>query len=202
MDSHKLVLKFFLDDPSAVAESSFVPVFHSFIQTHALADHLLIDVADYEHVPDGPGTLLVAHEANFYMDHAVGGKLGLLYQRKQPFPGAANFRRRLAAAFAATLRAAARLEDDLAFDGRLKFRTDRAVFRINDRLLAPNTRQTYEEVAPDLRALVLDVYGPAAGDVALEHQPSERRLFEVTMKATKSQDVRALLERVAPLTAG
>src|SRR3954453_6693965 len=124
MDSHKLVLKFFLDDPSSVAEASFVPVFHSFIQTPALPDHLLIDVADYQHVPDGPGTLLVAHEANFYMDHAVGGKLGLLYQRKQPFAGTGSFRQRLAHTFAATLRAAARLEDDLAFDGRLKFRTD------------------------------------------------------------------------------
>src|SRR5215218_1547837 len=107
MDSHKLVLKFFLDDPAAVPESAFVPVFHSFIQTHALADHLLIDVADYRHVPDGPGTLLVSHKANVYMDHAVGGKLGLMYQRKQPFAGADNFRQRLAATFAATLRAAA-----------------------------------------------------------------------------------------------
>src|SRR2546423_7325769 len=159
MDSHKLVLKFFLDDPSAVPETSFVPVFHSFIQTHALSDHLLIDVADYQHVPDGPGTVLVSHEANLSMDHGVGRKLGLMYQRKQPFPGADHFRERLAHTFAATLRAAARLEDDMAFDGRLKFRTDRAVFRINDRLLAPNTRQTYEQVAPDLRALVLDVYG-------------------------------------------
>jgi hypothetical protein len=200
MDSHKLVLKFFVDDPSAVPEASFVPVFHSFIQTHALPDHLLIDVADYQHVPDGPGTVLVAHEANLYMDHGVGGKLGLVYQRKQPFPGADDFRRRLAHTLAATLRAAARLEDDVAFDGRLKFRTDRAVFRVNDRLLAPNTRQTYEQVAPDLRALILEVYGPAAGDVALEYQPSELGLFEVKVKAARSQDVRALLERVTPLS--
>ena len=72
--------------------------------------------------------------------------------------------------------------------------------RVNDRLLAPNTRQTYEQVAPDLRATVLEVYGPAAGDVTLEHQPSELGLFEVKIKAARSQDLRALLERAAPLT--
>ena len=73
-------------DPAGIEDSSFVPVFHSFIQTHALPDHLLIDVGDYTHVPDGPGTVLVSHEANVYMDHTVGGRLGL-------FPANASFER-------------------------------------------------------------------------------------------------------------
>src|SRR2546423_15285818 len=114
MDSHKLVLKFFLDDPSAVPETSFVPVFHSFIQTHALPDHLLIDVADYTHVPDGPGTVLVSHEANLYMDHSVGGRLGLMYQRKQPIAGAGTLRDPLATGFSFGLRAAGRVEEEPA----------------------------------------------------------------------------------------
>jgi hypothetical protein len=122
-----------------------------------------------------------------------------MYQRKQPFPGAETFRDRLAQAFAATLRTAVRLEDERAFDGRLKFRADQAVFRINDRLLAPNTRETFEQVAPDLRQFVLDVYGPSAGDVALDHKPSPLTLFEVGIKASRPVDVRALLERITPL---
>ena len=199
MDSHKLIVKLFLDDPAAVDESAFVPVFHSFIQTHAIPDHLLIDVADYQHVPDGPGVVLVSHEANFYMDHNVGRRLGLMYQRKQPYPGADTFRDRLALTFAAALRTAVRLEDEPAFDGRLKFRADHAVFRINDRLLAPNTRQTFEQVAPDLRRFALDAYGPSAGDIALDHKPSPLTLFEVGIKASRPVDVRALLDRVGSM---
>ena len=54
--------------------------------THSIPDHLLIDVADYEHVPNGPGTVLVSHEANIHLDLA-DGRPGLLYIRKQPLKG-------------------------------------------------------------------------------------------------------------------
>src|SRR5437763_2347144 len=104
MDSHKLSVKFFVEDPSALRPEEFVPVFHGWIQRHALADHLLIDVADYKHVPEGPGTVLVSHEANIYTDQGEG-RLGLLYFRKQPFAGAATFAERLRATFRDALEA-------------------------------------------------------------------------------------------------
>ena len=50
MDSSKLAFKFFLENPAALKPGEVVPVFHNFIQTHSIPDHLLIDVADYEHV--------------------------------------------------------------------------------------------------------------------------------------------------------
>ena len=94
MESSKLAVKFFVRDPAAVDTRAFIPLFHQWIQTHAVVDHMLIDVADYRHVECGPGTVLVAHEANFSTDTA-GGKLGLLYARKQPIAG--NFGERLKA---------------------------------------------------------------------------------------------------------
>ena len=198
MDSHKLIIKFFAEDASEVDESAFVPVFHSIIQAHALPDHLLIDVADYTHVPDGPGTLLVSHEANVYMDHTVGGRLGLMYQRKQPIPGAESFRDRLAQVFAAALRAAALLEEHPTFAGRLKFRTGDAVFRVNDRLLAPNTHETYEQAAPALRAFLGDLY--RGSDVAIDYTPgSPLRLFEVGVRAANAPGISDLLDRLSVL---
>src|SRR5258706_13193320 len=80
MDSSKLAVKFFATDASALHAEVFVPIFHKWIQTRALPDHLLIDVADYKHVPAGPGTVLVAHEANLSIDQA-DNRLGLLYAR-------------------------------------------------------------------------------------------------------------------------
>ena len=80
MDSHKLAIKFFAEGSPDLGHDAFIPVFHSWIQQHALKDHLLIDVADYKHVKSGPGTVLVSHEANLSTDLA-GDRLGLLYAR-------------------------------------------------------------------------------------------------------------------------
>src|SRR5678815_1415872 len=92
MDVHKIHIKFFASEPVQVEQAEFVPVFHSWIQIQSVPDHTLIDVADYAHVKDGPGILLVANEANFYADW-IGGRFGLTYQRKHPAPG--DFKDRL-----------------------------------------------------------------------------------------------------------
>src|SRR5436190_21718276 len=105
MDSPKLSLKFYLDDLSAkIRLADVVPVFHSWIQLHLIPDHLLIDVADYAHVIDGPGVVLVAHEANFYLDE-FDGPQGLTYTRKMPIDG--SFADRLATVFNAARQACA-----------------------------------------------------------------------------------------------
>ena len=44
-----------------------IPVFHRWIQEGA-CEELLIDVADYRHVPAGPGVVLIGHEANYSLD--------------------------------------------------------------------------------------------------------------------------------------
>ena len=198
MDSHKLVLKFFAQDPAAVPHAALVPAFHAFIQEAALPDHLLIDVADYQHVHDGPGTLLVSHEANIYMDNGEG-RPGVLYQRKQPFAGTSSFRERLARAFAATLRVAARLEDQPRFEGRLKFRTDEILFRINDRLAAPNTPETFAGIGPGLREFLGSVLPGANPTLEPRHDPLT--VFEVRIRSGRPAPVKDLLARVEPLAA-
>src|SRR5437763_15315366 len=127
MESSKLSIKFYLDDSSAkIKLADVVPVFHSWIQLHLIPDHLLIDVADYAHVPDGPGVVLVAHEANIYLD-SFDGRPGLTYQRKQPLNG--SFADRLRFAFRSALEACQLLETNAALPG-IKFRTNEADFKI------------------------------------------------------------------------
>jgi len=187
METHKIIVKFFVEDASRIRGEQFVPIFHSWIQQQAIPQHLLIDVADYQHVTGGPGTVLVAHEANFSMD-AEGGRLGLLYTRKQPAPGV--FLDRLKQAFTATLQACARLEADTL----LRFKTSECIVRLNDRLLAPNNSQTYAAVEPDLRKLVDQSYVNA--DTHLEHRPHPQRLFEVQMKSSASPPLSTLISRL------
>ncbi|HET6247308.1 MAG TPA: hypothetical protein VFE47_06355 [Tepidisphaeraceae bacterium] len=190
MDSHKLALEFFLKDASALTGHDLIPVFHKWIQTNAVADHLMIDVADYAHVHEGPGTLLITYEANFAMDNG-GGNRGLLYVRKQPIADTTTFAQRLRAIARPILEAAQRLEDDPALTGRIHFRTDTFAFRIYDRLLAPNTAATFAAVKPDLEAFVTELYGKPP--VALEFTPSAESLFEVTVKAPSSPTLGQLL---------
>jgi hypothetical protein len=187
METHKIIVKFFVEDASRVRGEQFVPIFHSWIQQQAIAEHLLIDVADYQHVSGGPGTVLVAHEANFSMDREEG-RLGLMYVRKQPAAG--ELFDRLTQAFRSCLQGCARLEADT----QLRFKTNECVVWLNDRLLAPNNPQTYAAVEPDLRRLVEQLYPNA--DTHLEHRPHPHRLFEVQIKSSASAPLGTLLSRL------
>ena len=62
---------------------SFVPLFHNWIQEDRIPNHIMVDVVDYKHIPDGPGIMLIAHEGHFSLDFE-DNELGLLYMRKTP----------------------------------------------------------------------------------------------------------------------
>src|SRR5688500_6665996 len=195
--THKISIKFYVDDDSRVEQHEFVPVFHSWIQNRAVPEHVLVDVADYAHVHNGPGTLLVALEANFYADR-LDGRLGLTYSRKQPAPG--EFVDRLRQAVTAALEAAVRLEDDPRLAGMLKFGTAEATIRVPDRLLAPNTMETYSQVRGDIEKVAADLYG--AGNFDVEHVLSDKLPFEVRILASASlPDASSLLNRLGFATA-
>jgi len=197
MTAHKISVKFYAEAESKLEPHEFVPVFHSWIQNHAVPEHMLVDVADYAHVHNGPGTLLVAHEANFYADR-IDGRLGLTYSRKQPAPG--QFIDRLRQAVTAALEAAVRLEDDPRLAGKLKFGTSEMTIRVPDRLLAPNTMESYQQVRGDIETVAADLYG--AGNFDVEHVLSEKLPFEVRVIASASlPDVSSLLTRLGYATA-
>jgi len=192
MDAFKISVKLFVSHDT-FGHAEFVPVFHRWIQEHVLEDHLLIDVADYAHVPNGPGTLLVTHEANIYMDR-TGGRLGLMYQRKLPLAG--SFGDRLRSVVASTLKVAAKLQEEPNMQGRLTFRTGELSIRIHDRLLAPNTPATQHAVRGDVQSLADTLYGKGAATIEFPNDP--QGLFEVRVKApTTSSNVAELLAKVS-----
>jgi len=192
MQAYKISIKLFaLKDEFAPSE--FVPVFHRWIQTQALTDHMLVDVADYAHVHNGPGTVLVTQQANLYTDR-TDGRLGLLYTRKLPLDGAETFADRLRQVLTAALKSAALLEREPALAGRMAFRTNEFLIRINDRLLAPNTAETFASIKGDLDQVTKEVYGQSA---RLEHKPSSQTLFEVRVATSQSPAISAILEHLA-----
>lgn len=163
-------IKIFVKDPSAIHLEDAVGVFHQWIRD-SVCPELLIDVANYTHVHEGPGILLIAHEANYSLD-LRSGRLGLLYNRKAPLDG--TFQDRLAQAHQAALAACDRLEQEAPFKGKLQFDRDTIEFFVNDRLLAPNTDETWQALKPELEA-----YFPGA---KLERTGEPRDLFRVSIQ--------------------
>jgi hypothetical protein len=186
VNAHKLQVKIFCEGPRPPAET-FIPVFHDWIKHHRLPE-LLVDVANYAHVPKGPGVALIGHEADYFIDDAEG-RPGLLYSRKREAPAPGE---RVADAFRRVLHAAQLLE--AAFPGKLRFGTGELLFRINDRLAAPSGEATFAEVRPELDAVCAQLYRPAAHKLALAGGP--KQLFSVRITGEGKPDLATLLGRI------
>jgi hypothetical protein len=97
----------------------------------------MVDVADYTHVPEGPGVVLVCHDAIYSLDSG-GGALGLLYSRRRETHASlgaiASLDDRLASVFRRALVACGKLERERDLAG-LSFPADRFELAINDRRL-------------------------------------------------------------------
>jgi hypothetical protein len=163
-------VKIFAAGAETLDLARLVPVFHRWIQ-ESVCEELLIDVADYRHVPSGPGVILVGHEANYSLDNGRN-RLGLLYNRKAALPGRA--REKITQVFRAALLACRRLEEDPELSPDLKFDAGEAEIVINDRLLAPNTDETFEKLKPELVLALNEIYGSSEVRVERLGEPRER----------------------------
>ncbi len=170
-----------------VAPGDLIPVFHEWIRGQVCGE-LLLDVADYSHVPGGPGVVLVGHQADYSVSKA-GGRAALRYVRKDA-PADGN-RKLLHQALRATVEAALRLEVDPALPVRLEFSRRDFELQVNDRLLAPNRPETFAALQPEL----LEYLRPLLGeDVAIrQRQGDARELFTVEVHAARPFKLDALL---------
>ena len=136
-DLVKLDLKVLASRESAAAPEEFIPVFHRWITERVLPE-LLIDVADYSHVHEGPGVLLVGHDAIYAYDESRG-EPGLLYsRRRETAPETAGIRtldERLESLLLCAFRACDQIEAEPQLDGRVAFDRHRIELRVNDRLV-------------------------------------------------------------------
>lgn len=187
----RFAVKIFAEPASAGEPSTIIPVFHRWIQEKAVPG-LLIDVADYTHLVDGPSVLLVAHEANYALDE-TGGRPGLSYTRKQPLEG--TFGERLGVAAAALIAAARRLEQDTSrmTGGGITFPGNEIEFASNDRLVAPRTPDTESVLREELAAFG----GRLFGDADVEVQPlDDPARVGFTLKTAETVPLDTLLSRV------
>ena len=187
MNVQHINIKFYLEHPEAVNLAEYGPVFNSWIQQQRL-EELLIDVADYLHVHHGPGIMLIGHEADYSLDNRAG-RLGLLYNRKAQLNGTTQ--ENLAQAVRAVLTAAQILEKE----NGLQFIGSELQMIINDRLLVPNTAETFKTLEPDLQTFFTRLYSGAEYTLVQLTAPRER--FTVNVKTGSSFDVDTLLKNLS-----
>lgn len=185
MDLHRIQLKFYLNPPADLSPEEAFRAFSAWIpQT---PDQILIDVADYSHLPDGPLTVLVGHQANYTLDHS-DRRLGLVYSRKQPLEAG------LSQALSEALKACRRLEEEPELAGRVSFAGGEFLLVANDRLRAPNAETTRQALAPHLDPVLARVYGGAQLDITRDPDPRQR--FNLRVRATASFAVAELLRNL------
>lgn len=183
MELQHINVKFFVDGALGANPEQFIYVFHKWIREEAF-DELLVDVADYRHVPEGPGVMLIGLEADYSMDH-TDGRWGLRYNRKAQLPG--TNADRFAQALRAAATACARLEAEFASGDTLKFHRQEFELFINDRAVAPNTDETFEACREDLDSFLATALGH--GDYDLSRPDDPRRRFGVLVKSHKPFDL-------------
>jgi hypothetical protein len=191
MDLHKFGIKFFATPAERFDILKLIPMYHRWIQQHVLTG-LLIDVADYSHVPAGPGVMLIAHEGNYALDE-TGHERGVLYYSKHRLAG--DLPERFVSVAVKALRAAQLMSEAEELDGALAVQGDRLQFFANDRLVAPNTDAAYRELEPALKALLDRLYAGAPYTLARESDPGER--LSVRVQATGEVPLQTLLDRLS-----
>ncbi len=142
-DLVRIGAKLYAENPEVIDLESYIPLFHGWIQRRGL-DGVPIDVADYAHVPEGPGVMLIGHEADRSLDLGEG-RPGVLYQRKRE--GAGSLVERLAASIAAADRLADDIEADPLGDG-VRFGRDEILVVVPDRLRLANDDAGLARIAP------------------------------------------------------
>jgi hypothetical protein len=186
-------VKFFLENPETVDVSAFTGVFQRWIQQKAL-DGLLIDVADYRHVFEGPGVILIGHESDYGIENR-DGRLGLLFTRKHQLEPDLGTQLRVSLRLA--LAAAQLLEIETAFNPPLKFGASELEIRFADRLQLPNQPESFDLVKDDLQAVLTGLYGTEAVNIAPISQDS-RHLFTVSVHAEGVKNMADLVHHLQP----
>lgn len=156
-------LKLFLAEGRTVRPHDIIVIFHRWIREQAVPG-LLIDVADYGHLPESPNVLLVAHEANYVFDCYQRAGLAYAVKRRTPGPLAS----RIADAAHVLFSAAGRLRQDTSDDpdGPMPFRTDRIELVVNDRLHARKTADVERALQETADQVALLIFGQAGVESA------------------------------------
>ena len=171
MNLQHIAIKIFVDGELATDWEQFINVFHTWVAQQSMPE-MMIDVADYRHVPQGPGIVMVGLQADYSLDNS-DGRPGLRYVNKVEEQGSNEDR--IARAFAAASSACARLESEIP---GLKFSRTNLQLQINDRAFAINNEETRAALGQELPGVLSQVLGSSA---EIQYEDDPRKLAGATI---------------------
>jgi hypothetical protein len=122
----------------------------------------------------------------------AGDRLGLLYSQKHSLPG--TNQEKLRAVFRLALENCRRLEEEPALGGGLRFRGNDAALVINDRLLAPNTEEIFQDVRPEIEFFARSLF--RGENFVLDRDKDPRKRFNVSIRTRAFFDAQELLKNL------
>ena len=146
-DLQRIQIKIASDLRAGLRLDPFVTIFGRWRNEQHPADW--VDLADYAHLPRGPGIVLVGQRCSVAFDLADPGP-GILYTARKGLTG--SHAERLCSAFAWCLDLSKRLSTEPEFPQDVRLRTGMLELRFNDRLETPDTPETDAELRPGHRA--------------------------------------------------
>lgn len=175
MNLEHLNVKIFVKNADSIGDGTeFVNMFHEWIQGNVCSE-LMLDVADYSHVPAGPGVMLIGHEANYSIDFGEENRPGLFFNRKGMLSG--DNVSRIQHVLGQAVLACDRIQKHKNHS-KVVFDPTTLIFTVNDRMLAPNSQATFDSVKKDFETALANLPGLELS--LLSTEPRERFAVKAT----------------------
>jgi hypothetical protein len=190
MDLQRVSLKILSNAPATLNLDPFLAIFGRW---RADASHPAqwVDLADYAHMPRGPGIVLIGHRCNFSFDLGTAAP-GILYLSKKDLTGTLPDRLRSVFCDAFTLALSLLQEKD--FPENVQLRTGALELAFNDRLETPHADRTDEELRPAVVTVLDGLFG--AGGYHLRPEPDRGRRYGFGIEVPSAPGLEVLLERL------
>jgi hypothetical protein len=180
MNLQQLNWKIHLSNSPSTEPSEWFKVFNTWIPD---GPEVFIDVADYSHVGEGPVILLAGHKASFSLD-LTGGRLGLLYDMRQPLEG--DNATKLRGNLKRLLEGATRLEADATFKTAPAFDAGDLKLVLNNRAIAANTEANFNALKAEVAPLLDSLLGAGQYSVSRDTNPKQRLTLHIKSKGPVS----------------
>jgi hypothetical protein len=188
MELQKISVKVFTAEPHNVPLTDFIDIFHGWIQA---SDGVYYDVADYSHMQAGPGIVLVADDANLSIDETENRR-GLLFSQKSRLAG--SNQEKLRTVLRSALENCRRLEQEPALRGKLKFLPNEMLMVVNDRIIAANTEESFQEIKSEIESVARVLFGETG--LTLARDRDARKRFNVRINSSRPVDLESLLSHL------
>lgn len=190
MSFQKLTIKVAIETPSELDVQSFMSTMGDWIQNETVPG-TLIDVADYTHMVDGPGVVLVSHEANWGLDEQDGWK-GLSYGVK--IEKEETLAEQIIHAYKTVLIGCEAIEETPRHDG-LEFAVGNFTLVVNDRMTGVQNSENQAMLKEATESFLKDTLGCSDYSVTIETDSKKR--LGVKVEANDAPSVKEGLAKVS-----